>query len=424
MYYICKPLKKVDMFKRGKFAVAIAVLVVLFQVASLAQNSISGVVSYHNDPSKPMQGVEVMLYDMGGDLVETIFTNESGKYLFEGLEEEEYLLKSKYEQPLGFNIDLNDILMLLDYLNGNLNLEPIQLLAADVDGDGLVDWRDFEIVVNTYYLHQQSYPVGDWVFSDVLVSISGKESENTAATGSGDVNGSFGMDKKSFSIAGTPSNEVLTAFHQELFNFTVSIRNIKSLIGSYYLILNYDNTIVNIESINSEIDGFEYIIEESEIRIMWVDKLLQGINMNKLLDLFSIKMSINCDYNGIENNLFTINSKSSIVDIDGNTLNNIALNFPTVNVVSPIDISAYPNPGIDYTNIEFSLLDNGGRVTLIITDLNGIVVRSITQNEYYSKGTYTKRINKGELASGIYFYSLSIYSDEKRNFKGKIIFMD
>ena len=426
MYYICKSLKKVDMFKRGNFTVLLAVLIVLFQFGLKAQNSITGVVSYHNDAATPLESVKVNLCNLNGDVMETQFTNEGGKYVFNDLYGQDYLIRSEFDAPIGFNIDLDDILMLLDYLYGNINLEPIQLLAADVDGNGQVNFEDVIMIINTYYLMQQTYPVGEWVFTEDLVSVGGKDSGNTGGSGSGDINGVYSPDKNGVSISGLNySSEVISKKSNELIHYKASLDNVKTNIGSYYLIMHYDEAIVNIESISSPIDGMRYIITDNEIRIIWVDENLEGVYFDQLSELFTLNMRLNGDNNTNTNNLFTIDPRSSIVDIDGNPLNGLYISFPTLNIIEPmeVEVSNYPNPCINHTYIEFNLPE-GGAVSLVLTDARGQMVKSVITNEYYQAGSFIERIDMEDLKPGFYLYNLVFIGSEKMNYSGKIVFTE
>lgn len=66
----------------------------------------------------------------------------------------------------------------------------------------------------------------------------------------------------------------------------------------------------------------------------------------------------------------------------------------------------YPNPFNPSTTISFSV-PKDGFVTLKIYDLFGRVV-SVPVNEELKVGTYNQKVNAGQLASGTYFYRLSV----------------
>ena len=65
----------------------------------------------------------------------------------------------------------------------------------------------------------------------------------------------------------------------------------------------------------------------------------------------------------------------------------------------------YPNPFNPTTQIKYSLKENG-IVTLKVYDVLGNEVAALV-NEEKQAGLYTVSFNAGNLASGIYFYSIS-----------------
>ncbi len=75
----------------------------------------------------------------------------------------------------------------------------------------------------------------------------------------------------------------------------------------------------------------------------------------------------------------------------------------------------YPNPFNPSTNIKFDLVRNGF-VTLKIYDVSGKEIATLINNEYISVGTNEVNFNAANLASGIYFYTLTAgtFTDTKR----------
>lgn len=65
-----------------------------------------------------------------------------------------------------------------------------------------------------------------------------------------------------------------------------------------------------------------------------------------------------------------------------------------------------PNPFSDETVISFSIAQSA-HVELAVFDLNGRK-RATLVNQSLSSGTYTQRLNAGELESGIYYYRLRL----------------
>ncbi|MEO8514174.1 MAG: T9SS type A sorting domain-containing protein [Ignavibacteria bacterium] len=89
---------------------------------------------------------------------------------------------------------------------------------------------------------------------------------------------------------------------------------------------------------------------------------------------------------------------------------------PTGNPISVNNISTeittdfalfqnYPNPFNPVTDIKFSL-PNRGLVNIVVYDVNGRITATLVNSEL-NAGTYNVDFDASELASGIYFYSLS-----------------
>ena len=65
----------------------------------------------------------------------------------------------------------------------------------------------------------------------------------------------------------------------------------------------------------------------------------------------------------------------------------------------------YPNPFNPITQINFDM-DNAGQVVLDLFDIRGVKVRSLF-SEYYDAGSHQYTLDGSELASGVYFYSMT-----------------
>jgi|YelNatPaOPRAMG01_1025707.scaffolds.fasta_scaffold03852_2 hypothetical protein len=66
----------------------------------------------------------------------------------------------------------------------------------------------------------------------------------------------------------------------------------------------------------------------------------------------------------------------------------------------------YPNPFNPSTNIKFSLVQSGN-VSLKIYNVLGELVKTLINNEYKNKGDYIYQVTMNNLASGVYFYTLT-----------------
>ncbi len=105
-------------------------------------------------------------------------------------------------------------------------------------------------------------------------------------------------------------------------------------------------------------------------------------------------------------------SDGSINGFSGNNAPpHVRMNFTDYGVgieenISDISLSQNtPNPAVNNTVIRYSLQNNAS-VNLVITDLNGKVVRTISQKNQV-KGVHTFNVNTANLANGVYQYTLT-----------------
>ncbi|MCK5032765.1 MAG: T9SS type A sorting domain-containing protein, partial [Calditrichia bacterium] len=86
----------------------------------------------------------------------------------------------------------------------------------------------------------------------------------------------------------------------------------------------------------------------------------------------------------------------------------------------------YPNPFNSTTNIQFNIA-KPSKVKITIFDINGRKVKVLTNNKYSAgahKISWTgKNLNGKNVASGVYFYRMEIYSNKKYTKIKKLILL-
>ncbi|HAG15197.1 MAG TPA: hypothetical protein DCG69_01550, partial [Bacteroidales bacterium] len=110
-----------------------------------------------------MPGIVANLYNANGVFVASSITNIEGIFAFSNLTAgENYSVHFTTDlDPCGVN--LADAYLLLNYLNGKIELTDLQLKAADVNGDTQVNYADFSFIVSQWYIHGEDFPAGEWV---------------------------------------------------------------------------------------------------------------------------------------------------------------------------------------------------------------------------------------------------------------------
>jgi len=95
-----------------------------------------------------------------------------------------------------------------------------------------------------------------------------------------------------------------------------------------------------------------------------------------------------------------------LLDPNADAVNEVTEKTTTENLAMKV----FPNPAQDYNNIEYQVA-NAGDITIELHDQEGNVVKTIV-NKYHEAGTYTERVNLGELKGYIYIY---VIKDETGN---------
>jgi len=172
-----------------------------------------------------------------------------------------------------------------------------------------------------------------------------------------------------------------------------------------------------------DIADFTPIVRNIEVKNMTCQQTnyalrLEGYERSKISDIRLINCSFNENKNSIFSNVQNIGLDS--VSINGTEFNKILQpSNPDVSVGS-LDLNLspgenyvlyqnYPNPFNPDTKFEYSIVKSGF-VSLKIYDVLGKEVATLV-DEKLEPGTYIKTFNAANLTSGIYFYRLTIYSD-------------
>ena len=343
------------------------------------------------------------------------------EYLFAGIEEGEYLLKASYYQPAFDAISLEDVILLLQSLNGYTSLESIQELAADVDGNGIVNDDDYFMIIENWYLYGAPFPVGEWIFEEKLVIAGSKEDDGVGGSVTGDVQGGFDPEKGGSNYLNFyKTNNYLEVLPGHINKLPISIDN-NTNIGSFCIELYYDNQIVDVKSIESELSNYRYIITDNKIKIIWADINLEGISINSTSNLFSIDFDLKDKNADLNKEIFFLGSESKITDVKGNPYYNIGITYPSFKYkqIFSWEVKNYPNPFREYTYIDYSLPETGN-VQLYITDISGKLIKSLI-NEIQPEGNYKTEVDGSALNPGIYFYQLIFTGSERNTVKNKLI---
>jgi len=159
------------MGKHYFFKLIIVSAAIIFMHTAQAQTvTVGGKYIYHNDSQSPLGNVNVTLINQTNQVVATTTTDVNGIYTFTNVTAGNYTIKASSNQPSrGYTI--KDCLSLLMYTKGFLSLDNIQLLAADVDNNNVVDKNDLKLMLANWANSSAIFPAGNWKFQTVHFTV-------------------------------------------------------------------------------------------------------------------------------------------------------------------------------------------------------------------------------------------------------------
>ncbi len=406
---------------------------------------------------EPIQGATVSFYDGNDDLIATSTADATGKYTFNsnlgsqniakiqvntnlpwgGVSANDALamqLKSVNNAPAYWQTDVN-LPFNVPYLNrvgnvdgttsgGNPNITVIDVLNAK-----------FRILNPT-----NTFTVGDWIYygslgannwaltrlpaSNNTAYISGQtlvgnnlSLPNFYARAAGDMDGDY-----VFNLAKTytplQQGEVVTVPENEWFDWDVSLKNSLEF-AAMSMNLTYDDTKVEIQSISSTLEGFDYILDGNQIRVVWSELLTANRYAGEAL--FTLKARTIAPVNGLDDVLFVDdnyvfgNAFAEFipgVEIVATRIANQALSLGEFDE-SLLSLDAYPNPFRDVVNISYDLPSNA-HVAISLVDLLGVEVAALgSQDRAYGSYLINFQASEYNLQSGIYFVRMYVTVDGK-----------
>ena len=358
-------------------------------------------------------------------------TDENGEYAFPDMPMGgEYMINpSSNKNPLN-GVSTRDLVEIQRHVLGIQRLNsPYKIIAADINKDNRVTSIDllelrklilgiyselpendsWRFVDNDYSFIDPLNPLAESFTEDYHISKLDKDMEvNFIAVKVGDVNESATASLNGNGIESR--NSVITNLEIENISFEEGesleipvVYNSDDMEG-FQFTLNYDASLIEIESINGEETQFNqsnYRLANGAIAMSW-----NGINpeLNNG-EIFTIKatakanarlsdaLKITSDL--VQAELYSGNGMTSTPQID----------FGNDELASVFELyQNAPNPFTEETTVSF-ILENTEDVLMTITDLQGRQVKSLTNT--YQKGLNTIKINAEELGSGgIYYLTL------------------
>jgi hypothetical protein len=371
----------------------------------------TGQVLYQGQENNPMIGVTVYLQNSQGVYIDTTFTANDGNYTFENLTPGNYTVTFYTEEDAG-GVALDDANLIMEYLDGEYELSTIQWLAADVNGNGVVNMGDYHKIVNDYLNDTEPFPIGPWVFEPLQVTIPIESREGFTSRGgssSGDVNGSLQPDPKTNPIFLDRPVIELTKNSSEPIEFDLTSGQNMPITGMHLVFdVPDDLEIIGVESKIIPLENSNIFISGQQIRVTWTDETMQGFEMAENIPLLAIRTkATNPSRDGNSYNI-RLADESHLMNVKGEVISGASLILPTINlnVKNGLTSACYPNPFNNDATIEYKILQDGN-VSGALYDQSGRLVMELV-NSFCTSGIHTIKIDGSFLQPGIYHYSIRI----------------
>lgn len=389
-----------------KIRTLLTVFTILLITSASAQNDLTGQILYHDSTGAPLPDVQLELYDTEGNHIATTYTNENGEYLFSDLPIGSYVIDPSYDAEAG-GVDMGDATLIMMNLLGLYEFDPIEELAADVDGDDEITWNDYWFIVINYFINGEPFPVGDWVFEEMSAEVGAKEGDNDNndyGNSAGDVAGAWepGQREKPFVQAAHRTYELIPESTS-----TVSVTTSSKMdISGAGIVINYPADAIEIVNAESGFDNAEIAVHNDQIRMAWASQSPELKQLDSNSELMTLEIA---SKGNIENAVkFHLSSESHFTGDEGKIIKDAKIEIPAITEnQNHIEISGiYPNPVVATSKLNFNLA-KAAHVKITLMDISGQTVDVVT-NRAFSKGSNKVMVSKNDLPQGIYVYKVFV----------------
>lgn len=160
---------------------------------TMMQPKITGHVMY-DDTFTPHQSITntlLRLFNSGGTLIDSTYTDQNGNYLFTNLPNGTYSIRPYCTKPWGGGNSIDALAIIYHFAGQNI-LTGLRRQAADVDASAFISTLDALYVMQRFVMMVNSFPLGDWVFEDDAITVNGADVvHDFKGLCVGDVNGSY-----------------------------------------------------------------------------------------------------------------------------------------------------------------------------------------------------------------------------------------
>jgi hypothetical protein len=134
--------------------------------------TLSGTVTYPNPGQTPLESITLTLKNSTGAIIGSATTSSTGSYSFPDLPDGNYTLEPATTKTWG-GVTALDVLLFKKHIANISWLSGIFLASGDVNGSGSLTAADVLLVKKRIAAVTNSFAVGDWLFNNIPVTISG-----------------------------------------------------------------------------------------------------------------------------------------------------------------------------------------------------------------------------------------------------------
>ncbi len=363
-----------------------------------SQHTVEGVVLYHFNPSYPIEGVFVGLYNNQNEMVGMDQSDQLGKFSFENVPAGTYTCRATTTLA-GAPVTFQQAFLIWMHAMGYVQLNDIQKKAADVDDSEQVNFFDVQYILTNYFVYNQPFPAGKWQFTELTVEAGMKTGGGPiGGVKVGDVDGVFvptGRD-------GDYSTDVINSTERiarkgDVVRLPVKVEGVESTTG-FGMVLNYDPGLIEVVRVIPKESNTTYSVSNDQIRLSC--SLFDQAKSTRLDNtLFEVEARLLIDLE-TEKQAFTIDGSSHVLNQDGKVAVDVMYNLPVLkNAASNGALNLYPNPFTEKVTLTLET-NESSTVELTVFDMQGR--KMLNQRLYLPKGFSESSFTFDELPAGCY----------------------
>lgn len=275
-------------------------------------SQISGVVKYNDNDYTGMCNTKVYLYNLNGDKINSVTTDNEGKYLLTEVENGNYVLKSTTTDKWGGCNPIDAMLVSKHFIGKYPITDSLILRSADVNNDNRINPTDVLLINKRFVGSINRFARPDFIFEEPIVNILGTNvTQDIKAICTGDIDRSglsenhclvqaisslqrFSKNINSSTdslnaVDGIVSIDSITAKPWDTVKFAINMHD-TTHIGAFGFRIKYDTTALafdTIINININTQDLIYKLIKDSLNIAWSSLNGAGFSDNsvKLCDL-------------------------------------------------------------------------------------------------------------------------------------------